>query len=131
MVFADTSGWYAAFVPIDVNYRVATTWLKSNRKPLFTTDYCVSETLTLMRARRQPQKAIEFGEYIFQSSDVILHYLTRADILAAWEIFYRFRDKEWSFTDCTSKVVIENLSIAEAFAFDHHFHQFGTVAVVP
>lgn len=40
-------------------------------------------------------------------------------------------DKNWSFTDCTSKVVMEQLGVKAAFAFDHHFHQFGTIQVVP
>jgi predicted nucleic acid-binding protein len=45
---------------------------------------------------------------------------------AAWEVFERFnQDKEWSFTDCTSKVVMENLGIQHVFAFDHHFDQMG------
>ncbi len=35
------------------------------------------------------------------------------------------------FADCTSKVVIEKLGLAYAFAFDQHFRQFGTVAIVP
>jgi predicted nucleic acid-binding protein len=49
----------------------------------------------------------------------------------AWETFRQFDDKSWSFTDCTSKVVMEQLNIKVAFAFDHHFQQFGTVQVVP
>ena len=43
----------------------------------------------------------------------------------------RFRDKNWSFTDCTSRMVMEKLAIGTAFAFDQHFRQFGTVSVVP
>ena len=41
------------------------------------------------------------------------------------------RDKEWSFTDCVSRAVIERLGITTAVAFDEHFRQFGTVIVVP
>jgi len=52
-------------------------------------------------------------------------------VQAAWEVFRQFRDKQWSFTDCVSRVVIERLSIPAAFAFDEHFRQFGNVAVVP
>jgi len=33
--------------------------------------------------------------------------------------------KEWSFTDCMSYVVMKQLDIDEAFAFDHHFEQMG------
>lgn len=30
-----------------------------------------------------------------------------ADFDAAWEVFQKFEDKAWSFTDCTSRVVME------------------------
>lgn len=47
---------------------------------------------------------------------------------AAWEVFEKLNvDKKWSFTDCTSKVVMEQREIFEAFAFDHHFEQMGFV----
>lgn len=53
------------------------------------------------------------------------------DFLQAWELFRRYDDKAWSFTDCTSRVIMERLGIQRAFAFDDHFRQFGTVTVVP
>ena len=46
-------------------------------------------------------------------------------------MFRDYADKDWSFTDCTSKVVIDSLGITTAFSFDQHFRQFGTVTVVP
>lgn len=60
-----------------------------------------------------------------------MHYIERVEILAAWDVFRRYADKQWSFTDCTSKVVMEKLGIRKAFAFDRHFAQFGSVEVVP
>jgi len=47
---------------------------------------------------------------------------------AAWEVFEQFnQDKTWSFTDCTTKVVMERLGIGRVFAFDHHFEQMGFI----
>ncbi len=44
----------------------------------------------------------------------------------AWMIFERFnRDKMWSFTDCTSKAVMDLSQIDEVFTFDDHFEQMG------
>jgi len=57
--------------------------------------------------------------------------LNSEDIAETWEAFKGFSDKEWSFTDCSSKVVMEKLGIIRAFAFDIHFKQFGTIVVVP
>jgi hypothetical protein len=58
-------------------------------------------------------------------------WIAQSDVEAAWRVFDRFRDKDWSFTDCVSYAVIERLKITSAFAFDEHFAQFGIVDVVP
>jgi len=71
------------------------------------------------------------GKDFFHSELAEIHKLSSADIALAWEVFEGFADKNWSFTDCTSKAVIERLGITQAFAFDHHFNQFGNVEVVP
>ena len=57
--------------------------------------------------------------------------MTKTDVSDAWQTFRTFRDKRWSFTDCVSRAIMLRLGITQAFAFDHHFRQFGTVAVIP
>jgi uncharacterized protein len=131
MIFVDTGAWFAATVPTDQNYAIAAQWLEQNREPLLTTDYVMSETLTLLRARGERQRAIQFGTALLEGNLATLYYLKATEIQQTWQIFRHFADKDWSFTDCASKLVMENLEIAQAFAFDHHFHQFGTVRVVP
>src|ERR1043166_3017054 len=130
-VFVDTSGWFASLVPSDPDHASAQAWLHSNDKPLFTTDYVLDETLTLLRARGQFKRAEAFGQSLLDGELGTLHFLTEEDIREAWTIFIQYSDKEWSFTDCTSLVVINRLGISSAFAFDHHFNQFGTFAVLP
>ena len=39
----------------------------------------------------------------------------------AWGIFCRYKDKELSFTDCTSFAIMEKFGIKNAFAFDEDF----------
>jgi uncharacterized protein len=131
MIFVDTGAWFAAAVPSDPNHDVASRWLAGNAEALLTTDYVVDETLTLLRARGERTRALLLGEAFFGARLAEVHRLTEADIASAWEVFRGFGDKDWSFTDCTSKVVIEGRNIQQAFAFDHHFRQFGTVRVVP
>ena len=131
MILVDTGGWYAYFVSSDSDHEEAAKWMLTNSEPLLTTDYIIDETLTLLRARGQKRKALEFGRLIFAGRLGRVHYLTPSEIAAAWDVFRTFADKEWSFSDCTSKVVLESLGIPTAFAFDQHFRQFGTVTVVP
>lgn len=60
-----------------------------------------------------------------------VEYVRPVDLDRAWLIFSTYRDKQWSFTDCVSRAVIERLGIATAASFDEHFRQFGNVTVVP
>jgi len=131
MIFVDTGAWYASLVPTDPDHATAVQWLATNHSPLLTTDYVIDETLTLLRARGERKRALLVGTRFFRHDLAEIHKITSADLTLAWETFEQFDDKGWSFTDCTSKVVMEQLGIKLAFAFDHHFHQFGTVQVVP
>lgn len=132
MTFVDTSAWYALVVPDDANHERAHEWLKTYPGRLITTDYVIDETLTLLRSRGQRDDAIDWGTTMFgPNTPAFVHFLQSKSIDDAWNVFRKFDDKDWSFTDCTSKVVIDQLGIRTAFAFDHHFRQFGTVAVVP
>ena len=131
MIFVDTGAWYASLVPTDPDHATAVQWLATNHSPLLTTDYVIDETLTLLRTRGERKRALLLGARFFHHDLAEIHKSTSVDLKLAWETFEQFDDKGWSFTDCTSKVVMEQLGIKVAFAFDHHFHQFGTVQVVP
>jgi uncharacterized protein len=85
----------------------------------------------LLKIRGELERAIRLGEGILHGEAARLVWVTPADVEAAWRVFSRFRDKGWSFTDCTSRVLIERLSARAAFSFDDHFRQFGNVLVVP
>ncbi len=131
MIFVDTGALFAYAIPDDERHEEARQWVRQNRDPMITTDYVIDELLTLMRARAQSARAIKMGELLFTEQVARVYYLTQEDILAAWEVFRTYQDKEWSFTDCTSKTVIEKFDLTKAFAFDQHFRQFGSATVVP
>jgi predicted nucleic acid-binding protein len=40
-------------------------------------------------------------------------------------MFRRYDDKAWAFTDCTRFVVMRQMGLMQAFAFDDHFEQAG------
>ena len=109
MIFVDTGAWFASVVTSDPDHRKAVEWTVTNRRTLLTTDYVIDETLTLLRARGERLRAIELGSRLFDGSLAIVHRLTIAQLKAAWDTFREFDDKDWSFTDCTSKVVMADL----------------------
>jgi uncharacterized protein len=130
MVFVDTGAWFARHVPADPNHDRVRAWLDANTEPLITTDYCVDETLTLLVARRRVRRAMEVGRILFETGVVEIHFVTADQISRAWTLFQQRAAARWSFTDCTSKIAIEELGIKTAVALDAHFREFG-VQVVP
>jgi hypothetical protein len=131
MIFVDTSAWYAFADPSDSHHELAVLCAEEGDQSFLTTDFIVDETLTLLKARGLTHRAVSMGEAFFGGNLTRIHYLTVEDILDAWRAFRDYSDKDWSFTDATSKVVIEKLGIRQAFAFDQHFLQFGSVEIVP
>ncbi|MEX2317272.1 MAG: PIN domain-containing protein [Pirellulales bacterium] len=131
MIFVDTSAWYAFFASGDANHAAANRLLVSIKEPLVTSDYVVDESLTLFRSRSEDRRAFTFGTKVIDDGFAKIIQISDADFAQAWQIFQHFADKKWSFTDCTSRVVMQRLGIGRAFAFDEHFRQFGTVTVVP
>ena len=130
-VLVDTGAWFAYFVRRDRDHADAMAWVQQNRHPLVTTDFILDELLTLLKLRESQRVAVAAGNLLWTETVAHLERVSSEDLDRAWETFRRFADKDWSFTDCTSKVLIERLQILEAFAFDHHFDQFGTVTRVP
>ena len=131
MIFVNTGAWYATVVETDQDHASAVQWSSRKSALLITTDYIIDETLTLLRARRHVQRAMMLGEQLFSGAYARIHYLTPADIELAWQTFRLFSDKDWSFTDCTSRVVIESLHIKRVLTFDRHFAEFGLTAIEP
>lgn len=131
MIFVDTSAWLATYVRWDTHSGLAQDWFVNNTQDLVTTDYVIDELLTLLRSRRAARRALQAGADLWGERYARIEYVTREDLVNSWETFRRYDDKLWSFTDCTSRVVMERLGITTAFAFDAHFRQFGSIAVVP
>ncbi|HEY4235607.1 MAG TPA: type II toxin-antitoxin system VapC family toxin [Lacipirellulaceae bacterium] len=131
MIFVDSSAWFAVFSRRDLNHSAAMLAIRSFREQLVTSDYVVDETATLLRARGESRRAIAFGSRVIEGQWAQIERINENDFVAAWAVFKEFEDKDWSFTDCASLVVMKRLGIQRAFAFDDHFRQFGTVIVLP
>ena len=130
-VFVDTGGWFAYFVRRDAEHKAAIDWMQLNRQPLVTTDYVLDELLTLLKLRESHRVAAAAGVALLDRQVTGLERIGAVDFRGAWEVFQQYSDKGWSFTDCTSKVVMQRLGVTHAFAFDSHFEEFGTIVRVP
>lgn len=130
-VFLDSSSFLSIVNPYDENHHAARaiwTRLSQEHWMTFTTNFMVAETHALLIVRLNHRRARDFLREIVHSSTVIVR-VTPQDEEQGRAIVLKYDDKDFSFTDATSFVVMERLRIPYAFAFDKHFSQYG-VAVL-
>ncbi len=94
---------------------------------LITTSYILDETLTLIRSRLGIPASIAFSKNIRKSQLVRVLSVSRELEEKALDLFEKYDDKTFSFTDCVSFVLMREMGIREAFAFDEHFEQMGLI----
>src|SRR6202162_6539299 len=94
-------------------------------KILVSTDYVVDETLTLIRVRLSLIAAEAWWAQLEGSSRLRWEWIGTARAEKARKLFFRYRDKDYSFTDCTSFVVMQELKLKQALTTDHHFQQMS------
>ena len=127
-VFVDTAGWMACADAADPAHgaaRVSRDRALEAGQLLVTTDYVVDETLTLIRMRLGIAAAEAWWAQVEGSSRVRHETIDTIRAEKARSVFFRQRDKDYSFTDCTSFVVMKELRLKEALTTDRHFRQMG------
>jgi predicted nucleic acid-binding protein len=128
ILFGDSAGWLAMYDERDQYHLIAKrafSALLDQQVSFLVTDYIIAETLTLMQGRLGHRKTVSFGEWLLSAPQV---RQVRLDVdlwNEAWQLFKKYDDKEFSFTDCASFVVMRREHLVDAFTFDHHFTQMG------
>src|SRR3990170_3404886 len=112
-IFIDTGAWYAVVDKKDPDHKQAETFLKNN--------FIFDETVTLLRSRLGWSTAKDFGQNLKLSSFASIVVVKDEDEERAWQIFLKYKDQDFSFTDCTSFAIMERLKLDTAFSFDSHF----------
>lgn len=99
-----------------------------------TTDEVIQETATLLQRHLRKGVAVRFRDAIEASERRGETVVIRVDEdmkKEAWDVFSGYTDKDFSFCDCTSFVVMKRYQFTQAFAFDDHFRQSGFVELRP
>jgi len=127
-LFVDTSGWVALNDQRDARHAVAkgafATLLEQPLR-LISTDFVLDETLSFLLRRTGHAATVRFGNATRRDPVADWIHVDEAVWAAAWALFVRYDDKDFSFTDCTSFAVMRSLGLIEAFTFDEHFRQAG------
>jgi predicted nucleic acid-binding protein len=134
MVFVDTSAYIALTRRDDEHHQDALAILdalRQQRARLYTTNFVVAETHTLLLRYLGNVVARTFLQAVDKSK---ITNIVRAEVVdeeAARAIIYRYTDKDFSLTDAISFAVMERMGISQAFAFDKHFAQYGVKVLEP
>jgi len=134
MIFLDTSAFLAIENKKDTHHQEAVVFRDSSLKAgkaFITTDYILDESYTLIRFRAGHHIAVQFGEALRGSQLLWVEHISPEVIEKAWQLFKNFSDHDFSFSDCTSFIIMERLHIQTAFTFDHHFKEYGRFTVRP
>ena len=132
-IFVDTSAWDAIADAGDSNHEVALLFRDeiAEQCRLFVTNYILDELHTLLLMNLGYHGAVDFKrklDVLVQEGILEVIWVSEGIATEAWAVFEQFNmDKQWSFTDCVSYVVMHQRGITEAFAFDRHFAQMGFI----
>ena len=126
-VFVDTSAFFASFNDHDAQYRAAAAilnWLLDERGHLVTSNFVLAETHAILLSKLGRAVALRILTDLY-GGWVGIARVDEADERRARALLARYDDKNFSYADATSFVIMERLGITEAFTFDRHFTQYG------
>ena len=127
-LFVDTAGWMACADSADPAHRrtcAARDGALETGQTLVTTDFVADETLTLLRLRLGVDAAEAWWQVVNRSARLRWERIDSDRFEKAREVFFRYRDKDFSFTDCTSFVVMRDIRLTHVITTDRHFRQMG------
>jgi predicted nucleic acid-binding protein len=128
----DTWGWYALGNARDPQRDQVETFYRELRQVgamIYTTDYILDETITLLFRRISSFTARPFTQGLLDA--IAQGYLRQEEITTdrfkrAWGLRERFHDKPMIlFTDLTSFMVMQDLRLSQVVTDDVHFSQIG------
>jgi predicted nucleic acid-binding protein len=132
-LFVDTAGWMACADTADPAHAgccAARDGALEAGQTLVTTDYVVDETLTLLRFRLGLRAVEAWWQQVDRSARLRWERIDSERFEKARQLFFEYRDKDFTFTDCTSFVIMREVRLTHAMTTDRHFRQMG-FQVVP
>jgi len=128
--FVDTGAWISLVNRKDAAHDGVEAELLTWAGRLVTSNYVLDEAVTLARFRVGHAAAATLGEKLLHRDAVQLVRVTPEDEAYALVLFRERPDQRYSFTDCTSFVLMRRLGIEVALSLDADFLREG-FEVVP
>lgn len=127
-LFVDTAGWMAMADAKDPLHRKSIQFRDKSLEQgaiLVTSNYILDETLTLIRMRLGIESAEKWWGIVSESARSHVEWITPERAEKALNFFFHWRDQSFSFTDCTSFILMKELGIENVMTADRHFVTVG------
>lgn len=129
MRFAGTF-YFLALMNRKDNAHAAAMAISSGPESIVTTDWVLLELADAMSSRPRRGEFWRLFHLLRSDPRIQLIAATRDLLIRAMKLFESRPDKDWSLTDCTSFVTMNDLGITDALTGDHHFEQAGFRALL-
>lgn len=96
---------------------------------LVTSNYIFDETITLCLYRLGHSASVRVGTALRDTDVVQLIRASADDERGAWDLFRDRSDKQYSYTDCVSFMMMRRLGLTRAAALDDDFRREGFEAL--
>jgi predicted nucleic acid-binding protein len=126
MIFVDTSFWVALRNRRDSRHDEARALLREHAdEPLLTSNHVRGETWTFLRRRSGHDAAVGFLDAVDRSPRLTVLFVSDDMEEVALRWLRRHDEREFSFVDATSFVIMRTERIHNALAFDGDFSAAG------
>jgi len=134
-VFADTSGWASVADRRQTFHAHAAALVQAtlaSAKRIVTTNLVLIELSALLTSplRIPKLQQVQFLDDLRSDPDVEIVCIDTHLETAAWNLWRTRLDKEWTMTDCSSFLVMQQRGLQEVLTTDHHFEQAGFVRLL-
>ena len=130
-ILVDSSAWIALVRANDLYHSQARSQfnhLKQRRVKLFISEYIFLEVVTVLLLGVGPTEALSAGRLLRNSRIVQFLYIDPGLVDKTWQVFQSQAadpNRQASFTDCSSVVLIQEHTLDRIFTFDRVFERLG------
>ena len=124
--FINTGAFYAFVDKKDDEHKEVVNILKNRNERFITSNYIIDELITLFRFRGIPfEKFCSFIDSLWNEEICNILRVTREIDFTAWKLLRKYKDHDFSFTDCTSFILMQQYGMKKVYSMDKHFQIIG------
>ncbi|HHE38912.1 MAG TPA: PIN domain-containing protein [Candidatus Cloacimonetes bacterium] len=122
LLFIDTSAFYAFLDHSDEKHQEIADIFEKRTEYFVTSNYILDELITLLRVRKISLVKIKpFIEALWNNEICKIIRITEEIDFEAWSMMKNYEEHLFSFTDCTSFIIMKNYNMKKVCTLDKHF----------